>query len=64
MAIWIFLWIIFGLAGYLLILQAHKNLNGGTLKRGIGVTHLVAVLVGPAAFVLGILFLLDVYYDN
>lgn len=64
MEFWIFLWIMFGIAGYLLILQAHKNLNGGVLKRGIRVTHLVAILIGPAAFVLGILFLLDLYYDN
>lgn len=64
MEILIFLWVVFGIAGYFLILQAHRNLNGGLLKRGIAVTHLVAILVGPAAFILGILFLLDLYYDN
>jgi hypothetical protein len=62
--IFLFMWFIFGIAGYLLILHAHKNLNGGVLKNGIGVTHLVAILAGPASFILGILFLLDLYYDN
>lgn len=63
MIAFLFLWIIFGIAGYLLILQAHRNLSG-KLKKGIVVTHLVAILIGPASFVLGILFLLDLYYDN
>jgi membrane glycosyltransferase len=59
----LFLLILSGILGYILILFAYKN-RFGCISIPIVFKNLISILLGPVAIILGLSFLYDIYLND